>query len=172
MFSESLDYNSQISINILPQIKDELESFISNIKILIGQIKNLPTIKSKKEKAISNLFILLCQCCNDDLSIKKMMTNIFLDDFGNINNFYLLSPFKSMDLRLDLYFSNSTIEDYDNFLICGFNGNTFFDETCTINKASNNFSKKVLITAISDNFDSVIKGDYTLLKCIHPTNYI
>jgi hypothetical protein len=170
LFSESLDYNSQISINILPQIKDELESFISNIKILIGQIKNLPTIKSKKEKAISNLFILLCQCCNDDLSIKKMMTNIFLDNFGNIDNFYLLSPFKSMGLRLDLYdlyFSNSTIEDYDNFLICDFNGNTFFDETCTINKVSNNFSKKALITAISDNFDSVIKGDNTLLKSLN-----
>jgi hypothetical protein len=170
LFSELLDYNSQISTNLLPQIKDELENFIIKAKILISHIKNLSIITSKKEKAISNIFILLCQCCNDDISIKKMMTNIFLDDFGHINNFYLLNLNKSMVLKLDfndLFFSNSIIDDYDSFLICDFNDETFFDETCTINKVSNNFSKKVVITAKSDNFDSIIKGDNTLLKSLN-----
>ena len=180
MISTGLIYNSAIYVGLKNKIeKSELtwEQLLPYFKTLINEMNTLP-VKSNLliNKAISNLFIFINELKPIKTNSRTILIELFSDEnyeennFYAINNFYLIDIPEVLNLQLDFsdfYFTNSVIDNYNWFLNCHFNSNTFFDNTCKISKVYNEKINFKNCTATSMNFDNYITGlDNTLLKIV------
>jgi len=173
LFAEDLEFYSQITKNILPKIQSEIELYQTNFKKIISNIKKLKIINLIEErKIISNLFMLLVQAYGVDAKEKtrNVLIDLFDESRGNhINNFSLIDPCKSYDFKLDLrslYFSNTYIKDFEGLLLCDFDSDSYFDESCYIENVEASLDQEEKITVSMSNFDSNIQGDNSVTKSI------
>ncbi|MCJ8290642.1 MAG: SMEK domain-containing protein [Crocinitomicaceae bacterium] len=173
LFAEDLDINSQTSLNLVPKVKKDLNFYIKNGKEVIEIFRNFIEVDGcQVKKAISNIFMLLIQVSgiNDVEKTRSIIRNLFAGvDDDHIIGFYLLDVPNSVELKFDFrdfYFSGAFIENYESFLLCTFNDNSFFESSCTINKVEQRLSKKKEISVSINHFDSHIKGDNSLMKSL------
>lgn len=182
MISSGLIYNSAIFVGLKNKIeKSEMswEQLLFHFKILISEINNLQTNQNHKSlinKAVSNLFIFINELKDVKINTRSIIIELFSvenfnsESFHALNNFHLVDVPEILNLKLDLsdfYFTNSIVENYNRFLNCQFNANTFFDNSCKITKVYNDQLDFRNCTATSKNFDDYITGlDNTLFKIV------
>jgi len=169
--------------NKLLESNFNFEILLTKIKGLINEIKYFWNNNHKsnsgyefvEQLAISNLLVLLCEI-DTNKKPENIIKNIFseeslrVDDIVPITGLYLINISENDNLRINfsnMYFSDTIIENYPDFLNCTFNENTFFDHTCTISKISNQSFDFKTCSAKKINFDDhIISGDNTLYKAI------
>lgn len=180
MISTGLIYNSAIFMGLKNKIeKSELswEELLTFFKVLIDEINSLQNSSSLLiNKAVSNLFVFINDLNNNKVATREILIELFSDknfkdkDLYSIQKFHLIDIPELLDLQIDFsdfYFTNSVIDNYNKFLNCHFNSNTFFDNSCKISKVYNEKIDFRDCSATSKNFDNYITGlDNTLLKIV------
>jgi hypothetical protein len=182
MISSGLVYNSAIFVGLKNKIqKSELswEQLLVYFKTLVVEINSLPANQSHKSlvnKAVSNLFVFVNELKDVKVDSRTIIIELFSVKKFEKDNSFALSDFNLIDipeqlnLRIDFadfYFTNCVIDNYNRFLNCNFNANTFFDNSCKISKVYNDQIDFRGCTATSKNFDNYITGlDNTLFKIV------
>jgi hypothetical protein len=173
--AHELKGNSQVSKTLLERIEKNKLGVENNIVNILRYLsKEFDSISGRISKeilqsSISNLFQLLINVSN--LSPRDLLIDSFgsklRDDSYAINHFYLFSVQDSSGLLMDLsglYFSFTKIDGYSNLLLCKFDSETYFDESCVITNSGprdKEFTAKES-TALPLHFDSKIGGDNML----------
>lgn len=182
MISTGLIYNSAIFVGLKNKIeKSELtwDQLLSYFKVLLDEINSLQSNSSILiNKAVSNLFVFINDLKTNQVETKSIIIDLFSDknynavdtSFCVLHDFHLIDIPEILNLQIDFsdfYFTNSVIDNYNRFLNCRFNANTYFDNSCKISKVYNDKLDVSKCTATSKNFDNYIAGlDNTLLKVV------
>ncbi|WP_435261575.1 hypothetical protein [Tenacibaculum sp. nBUS_03] len=177
------NYNSIIAKGIIDKVKLDTyftrDNFYVLIRELISNIKeHRSELKFIDKKAISNLFLLLCEYYSNEEkycveNFNHLIKVVFGDNEGSfISNFYLIDVPDNFTLLLnfsELNLKNSEINNFNNFIFCGFNTNTSFESSCEIKNIHLHgvslFDKLEEVSINEENFDNVL-GDNSLHKVL------
>ncbi|CAM1356113.1 MULTISPECIES: SMEK domain-containing protein [Tenacibaculum] len=177
------NYNSIIAKGIIDKVNLDnsfsKDNFYVFIRGLINDIKqNREELKFIDKKAISNLFLLLCEYYSNEEKYSNENFNhlikvVFGDKEGSfISNFYLMDVPDNFTLLLNfsgLNLKNSEINNFNNFIFCGFNADTSFESSCEIKNINLHgvslFDKLEEVSINEENFDNVV-GDNSLHKIL------
>jgi hypothetical protein len=170
---------SKIIIDKLSTVKVNMESLIANAKIIISKAIEISKqengqIGSVQKKFVSNIFLLILKVAEQKgLDNNEIITSLFGDANQHIQNFYFMDIPQDSGIVLNLsnlYLSNSEINNFPNFFHSEANGDTYFDDSCTIdNVFINKINSKPFKLAIK-NFDKNIKGDNSIFRILSLQN--
>lgn len=185
LIAQDLKYNSVQFQGLRYKLEESGLSFrdiVAKVKGLVSDIQHYgekhPANGSAyiRQLAISNLVVFLDDIKDRDLSSTDIILELFADKSfsgkGTIamQGMYLIEIPEGIKLRFDfsyMYFVETVIDGYCDFLNCTFNEDTYFDHTCRISKIQNEKLDIRLCSAKSTNFDNHISSnDNALFKAL------
>lgn len=183
VISQELNFNSLIFKGLNKKIQSSNTNFKiiqQKIKELIFEIRDYDNTNIslgydyEKKIAISNLVVFLNELKDKEITTTQIIVSIFNDQTHNdtivINKLCLIDIPEHLNFIVNfsnMYCSNVTIENFQNFFNCTFNENSFFDNTCRISKIENEKLKIKNCTITKNNFDDYIfTSDNSLYKTI------
>lgn len=157
-FDQDLKYNITEEINKNSIVSTILKSRLSRLEyknIIIRAIKAITVEERPDFDTISSLFIFLLSFGNKSTSSNtKLLKEVFEAKDNQITNFAIIST-NDDSLHFDfsnLNFSNTKIDDFNSFLKCNFNRNTYFDSSCIISNINYCHFEKNNLQPTKENF--------------------